>query len=170
MAGHVTVAGRRASGYETEITLTATHRGLTVRGRADGYDPAANRLEEIKTHRGDLERMPANHRTLHWAQALVYGHLLCRARGLAGLTVALVYFDIGTQKEVLLTQTHTARDLEIFFVEQCERFLDWAVQEEAHRAARNTALNALQFPHGQFRSGQRELAVSVYRSARDGKP
>lgn len=170
MAGHVTVAGRRASGYESEVTLTATHRNLTVRGRADGYDPAANRLEEIKTHRGDLERMPANHRTLHWAQALVYGHMLCRARGLGQLTVALVYFDVGSQKETLLTQTHTARELEIFFVEQCERFLDWAVQEEAHRAARNAALGALQFPHAQFRSGQRELAVSVYRAARDGKP
>jgi DNA excision repair protein ERCC-2 len=170
MAGHVTVAGRRANGYETEITLTGTHRGLTVRGRADGFDPAANRLEEVKTHRGDLERMPANHRTLHWAQALVYGHLLCRTRGLAELTVALVYFEIGNQKETLLTQTHTARELEIFFVEQCERFLDWAVQEEAHCAARNAALGALQFPHGQFRSGQRELAVSVYRAARDGKP
>ncbi|MEZ2309329.1 ATP-dependent DNA helicase [Paraburkholderia sp. RCC_158] len=170
MAGHVTVAGRRASGYESEVTLTATHRNLTVRGRADGYDPAANRLEEIKTHRGDLERMPANHRTLHWAQALVYGHMLCRARGLGQLTVALVYFDVGSQKETLLTQTHTARELEVFFVEQCERFLDWAVQEEAHRAARNAALGALQFPHAQFRSGQRELAVSVYRAARDGKP
>ncbi|MBW8835001.1 MAG: DEAD/DEAH box helicase, partial [Burkholderia sp.] len=135
-----------------------------------GYDPAANRLEEIKTHRGDLERMPANHRTLHWAQALVYGHMLCRARGLGQLTVALVYFDVGSQKETLLTQTHTARELEVFFVEQCERFLDWAVQEEAHRAARNAALGALQFPHAQFRSGQRELAVSVYRAARDGKP
>jgi len=170
MAGHVTVAGRRASGYESEMTLTATHRNLTVRGRADGYDPAANRLEEIKTHRGDLDRMPANHRTLHWAQALVYGHMLCRARGLGQLTVALVYFDVGSQKETLLTQTYTARELEIFFVEQCERFLDWAVQEEAHRAARNAALGALQFPHAQFRSGQRELAVSVYRAARDGKP
>ncbi|MFL6705935.1 MAG: ATP-dependent DNA helicase [Paraburkholderia graminis] len=170
MAGHVTVAGRRASGYESEMTLTATHRNLTVRGRADGYDPAANRLEEIKTHRGDLDRMPANHRTLHWAQALVYGHMLCRARGLGQLTVALVYFDVGSQKETLLTQTHTARELEVFFVEQCERFLDWAVQEEAHRAARNAALGALQFPHAQFRSGQRELAVSVYRAARDGKP
>ncbi|PTQ95387.1 DNA excision repair protein ERCC-2 [Paraburkholderia sp. GV068] len=170
MAGHVTVAGRRASGYESEMTLIATHRNLTVRGRADGYDPAANRLEEIKTHRGDLERMPANHRTLHWAQALVYGHMLCRARGLGQLTVALVYFDVGSQKETLLTQTHTARELEVFFVEQCERFLDWAVQEEAHRAARNAALGALQFPHAQFRSGQRELAVSVYRAARGGKP
>ncbi|HZZ12672.1 MAG TPA: ATP-dependent DNA helicase [Paraburkholderia sp.] len=170
MAGHVTVAGRRASGYETEITLSGTHRGLTVRGRADGYDPAANRLEEVKTYRGDLQRMPANHRTLHWAQALVYGHLLCRARKLDELTVALVYFDIGSQKETLLVEAHTARDLEIFFVEQCERFLDWAVQEEAHRAARNAALTALQFPHGQFRSGQRELAVSVYRAARDAQP
>ncbi|NYH16629.1 hypothetical protein GGD41_003857 [Paraburkholderia bryophila] len=170
MAGHLAVAGRRASGYQTEITLTGTHRGLTVRGRADGFYPLANRLEEIKTCRGDLTRMPDNHRTLHWAQARVYGHLLCRARGLAMLTVALVYFDIGTQKETLLEEFHTARDLEIFFVEQCERFLDWAVQEEAHRAARNAALGALQFPHGQFRSGQRELAVSVYRAARDGKP
>ncbi|MFM0467992.1 ATP-dependent DNA helicase [Paraburkholderia strydomiana] len=170
MAGHITVAGRRASGYETEITLTGTHRNLTVRGRADGYDPVAHRLEEVKTYRGDLERMPDNHRTLHWAQALVYGHLLCRARGFAELTVGLVYFDIGSQKETLLTQTHTARELEIFFVEQCERFLDWSVQEEAHRVARDTALNALQFPHAQFRCGQRELAVSVYRAARDGKP
>ena len=75
--------------------------------RADGYDPVSNRLEEIKTHRGALERMPANHRTLHWAQALVYGHLLCQARGLAELTVALVYFDVGSQKETLLTETHT---------------------------------------------------------------
>ncbi|MFM0379210.1 ATP-dependent DNA helicase [Paraburkholderia strydomiana] len=170
MAGHITVAGRRASGYETEITLTGTHRNLTVRGRADGYDPVAHRLEEVKTYRGDLERMPDNHRTLHWAQALVYGHLLCRARGFTELTVGLVYFDIGSQKETLLTQTHTARELEIFFVEQCERFLDWSVQEEAHRVARDTALNALQFPHAQFRCGQRELAVSVYRAARDGKP
>jgi DNA excision repair protein ERCC-2 len=86
------------------------------------------------------------------------------------LTVGLVYFDIGSQKETLLTQTHTARELEIFFVEQCERFLDWSVQEEAHRVARDAALNALQFPHAQFRCGQRELAVSVYRAARDGKP
>ncbi|CAD6546982.1 3'-5' exonuclease DinG [Paraburkholderia kirstenboschensis] len=169
MAGHVTVAGRRTSGYETEITLTGTHRNLNVRGRADGYDPVAHRLEEVKTHRGDLERMPDNHRALHWAQALVYGHLLCRARGFDELTVALVYFDIGSQKETLLTQTHTARELEIFFVDQCERFLDWSVQEEAHRFARNAALNALQFPHAQFRCGQRELAVSVYRAARDGK-
>ncbi|MGF6604670.1 DNA excision repair protein ERCC-2 [Paraburkholderia sp. GAS448] len=169
IAGHATVSGRRASGYEAEITLTGVHRGLTVRGRADGYDPALNRLEEIKTYRGELESMPANHRALHWAQAHVYGHLLCQQRGLAELSVALVYFDIVSQKETLLTETHTAASLEAFFVDQCERFSDWAMREESHRDARNAALAALQFPYGAFRSGQRELAVSVYRAARDGR-
>lgn len=169
IAGHQVVTARRASGYETEVTLTGTHGSLTVRGRADGYDPALNRLEEIKTHRGDLERMPANHRALHWAQALVYGHLLCEARGLAELSVALVYFDIASQKETVLTEQHTAASLRAFFEDQCERFIAWALREEAHSEARNAALNALRFPYGEFRSGQRELSVAVFRAARDGR-
>jgi DNA excision repair protein ERCC-2 len=168
IAGHAIVAARRDSGYEAEITLAGTHRSLSVRGRADGYDGVLNRLEEVKTYRGDLEAMPGNHRALHWAQALVYGHLLCQTRGLKELHVALVYFDIASQKETVLTQLHGAASLEAFFVEQCERFIDWAMQEEAHRNARNAALSTLAFPYGEFRSGQRELAVSVYRAARDG--
>jgi DNA excision repair protein ERCC-2 len=169
IAGHQTVTARRSSTYEAEITLTGTHRGLTVRGRADGYDAARNQLEEIKTHRGDLDRMPANHRALHWAQALVYGHLLCETRGLDELSIALVYFDIVNQKETLLTERHSAASLRAFFEDQCERFIDWAAREEAHRDARNAALSALSFPYGEFRSGQRELSVAVFRAARDGR-
>jgi len=169
IAGHQLVTSRRASGYETEITLSGVHRGLTVRGRADGYDSALNRLEEIKTHRGDLERMPANHRALHWAQARVYGHLLCETRGLQALSVALVYFDIASQKETVLTEQHDAASLRAFFEDQCEQFVAWAVREEAHRDARNAALTALRFPYGEFRSGQRELSVAAFRAARDGR-
>jgi DNA excision repair protein ERCC-2 len=170
MAGHAAVAARRADGYEAEISLAGTYRELTVRGRADGYDPTLNRLEEVKTYRGELDAIPANHRALHWAQALVYGHLLCKTRALGQLCIALVYFDIASQKETILTETHDAASLEAFFIEQCERFLDWAAQETAHRDARNAALGELKFPHDTFRSGQRELAVAVYRAARDGKP
>jgi DNA excision repair protein ERCC-2 len=168
IAGHAAVAARRDNGYETEVTLSGVYRGLTVRGRADGYDATRNRLEEIKTYRGDLERMRANHRALHWAQALIYGHLLCETRGLAELDVALVYFNIVNQKETLLTERHTAGVLRAFFDEQCERFIAWAEREEAHRIARNAFLGELTFPYGAFRSGQRELSVAVYRAARDG--
>lgn len=167
MAGHGAVTSRRGARYETEISLTGTWRTLTVRGRADGYDPVSNRLEEIKTYRGDLDAMPENHRALHWAQAKVYGHLICESRGLAEVTVALVYFDIDAERETVLTEVLTANALAAFFDAQCACFVDWAERETAHRDARDAALRALQFPHAQFRSGQRELAVAVYRAARD---
>ncbi|MFA4912488.1 MAG: ATP-dependent DNA helicase [Burkholderiaceae bacterium] len=167
MAGHALVASRRGPDYESEVSLGEVYKTLHVRGRADGYDPQANRVEEVKTYRGDLARMPANHRALHWAQACVYGHLLCVARGLSAIDVALIYFDIGTQTETVLVQHHGAQVLAERFADQCERYLAWGEQEHAHRRARDAALAALPFPHSTFRAGQRELAVAVYRGARD---
>jgi len=168
-AGHVLIAKRRGPGYETEIVLAGAYRELLVRGRADGYDPVANRLEEFKTYRGRLEAVPANRRALHWAQAKMYGHLLCAARGLSNLDVALVYLDIATERETVLSEAYAAADLASFFREQCEHFLAWALAERAHRQARDAALSGLRFPYEQFRPGQRELAVAVYRAARDGR-
>ncbi|NIF91392.1 ATP-dependent DNA helicase [Burkholderia sp. Cy-637] len=167
--GHGIVTSRRDDGYEREIALAGEHGEVAVRGRADGYDPALNRLEEIKTYRGDLNRMPANHRALHWAQARVYGHLLCKMRDLANLTVALVYFDVDSHRESVLTETHSADSLRDWFESQCERFAAFAASEAAHREARDAALRVLPFPHGSFRSGQRALAADVYRAARDGR-
>lgn len=169
MAGHQLVAARRGTGYETEVSLRGAFGPLVVRGRADGYDPALNRLEEIKTHRGDLARQPANHRHLHWAQAKVYGWLLCQERGLDEVTLALVYFDIATQQETIFAETHSAASLRAFFEERCRDFVAWAERELAHRQGRDAALAALAFPHAGFRAGQRELAQAVYRGAATGR-
>jgi DNA excision repair protein ERCC-2 len=165
IAGHAVVTARRPAGYLKEITLADVYGPLRIRGRADGYDPAANQLEEIKTYRGRLDAMPGNHRHLHWAQARLYGWLLCQKLGLAELRVALVYFDIASQTETVLVETHSADALRAHFVEQCERFIAWAGQEVLHRHTRDTALTALAFPHASFRPGQRELAAAVYRAA-----
>ena len=166
--GHAIVAARRADDYEREISLAGDFGPLHVRGRADGYDPRHNQLEEIKTYRGDLARQPANHRVLHWAQLKVYGHLLCAARGLAAVRLALVYFDIGTQKETVLTEEADAAALRNFFEQQCERFVAWAEQELAHRAKRDEQLRALRFPHADFRPGQRQLAEAMYKASARG--
>ena len=169
IAGHQLVAGRRGAGYETEITLRGEFEHLAVRGRADGYDPVAHRLEEVKTHRGDLARQPANHRQLHWAQAKIYGWLLCQARGFEELNLALVYFDIATQQETSFVETHSAGSLRLFFEASCREFLAWATQELQHRESRDAALSALAFPHPAFRTGQRELAEAVYKGAASGR-
>ncbi|WP_250467315.1 ATP-dependent DNA helicase [Caballeronia sp. GAFFF2] len=165
IAGHVTVASRRPAGYLKEISLAEDFGPLRVRGRADGFDPVRNRLEEVKTYRGKLESMPQNHRHLHWVQARVYAHLMCKKLGLDEIEVALVYFDIVEQTESVLVETQTALALKAHFEDQCTRFIAWAEQEMRHRAAREASLTALVFPHTAFRPGQRALAEAVYRAA-----
>jgi len=169
IAGHRTVAARRSAHYQSEVALEGEYQQLKVRGRADGYDPDNNRLEEVKTYRGDLDAQPANHRQLHWAQAKVYGWLMCQKLGLTQIDLALVYFDIVGEGETLLNQRFQAADLEAFFNQQCARFLDWAHQEMQHREARNHAAHTLGFPHADFRPGQRVLAESVYKAVSTGR-
>ncbi len=163
IAGHTTVTARRAAGYQREVPLSARCGELRVQGRADGFDPAVPRLEEIKTHRGDAARIPDNHRALHWAQARVYGWMLCEQHALERIELALVYFNIDTGHETVLPVWHSAVDLKAFFETLCARYAGWARAELAHRAARDEALRALAFPFEGFRPGQRELAAAVYR-------
>ena len=165
IAGHALVAARRADGYQREVKLEGHFGPLHVRGRADGYDPGRNQLEEIKTFRGELSALPDNHRQLHWAQVKVYGHLLCQKAGLVSINLALVYFDIASQQETVLVEVHPAAALQEFFERLCGRFLRWAEQEMAHRSGRDAALAQLRFPHAQFRAGQRELAVAMYQAS-----
>lgn len=169
IAGHRTVASRRSAGYQAELSLQGQFGALTVRGRADGYDCVANVLEEVKTFRGDFGAIPGNHRDLHWAQARVYGWLLCQSLQLPQVDLALVYFDIVSEKEHRLQETWSATDLQRFFEQQCGLFLAWAEQELAHRQARDAAARALAFPHTQFRSGQRSLAEAVYKTVSTGR-
>lgn len=169
IAGHAAVAARRGASYRSEVALSGQWRNLQVRGRADGYDPDQNLIEEVKTHRGRVESIPDNHRHLHWAQLRVYGHLLCATHGLDSVNLALVYYDIGSGHETVLRETQDARALASLFGQMCERFADWAALEAAHRAARDAALSGLRFPHAHFRPGQRQLAESVYRANASGR-
>ncbi|VTU30603.1 ATP-dependent DNA helicase [Variovorax sp. PBL-E5] len=164
-AGHRLVQGRRGAGYESELALSSSFRGLRVRGRADGHDPRRNRLEEIKTFRGDFDAIKLNHRALHWAQARTYAWMLCERHSLEHIDIALVYLDLAADKETVLEETCTREALRAHFETLCGRFLTWAAQEAAHRAELDTALQALAFPHEGFRPGQRELAQAVYRAA-----
>ena len=179
IAGHQLVASRRGDDYETEIALqctrslptsgalhqdTGAEHTLTVRGRADGYCPTENRLEEIKTFRGDLGRLPANHRALHWAQLHCYGALFCNSRNINEITLALVYFDVVKQTETLISERWQRAALNDILARHCDDFAEWVVQEIAHRHTRNLALDQLAFPHASFRTGQRALAESVYKN------
>ena len=166
MMGHQTVTSRRGYSYRTEISLTGEFQNIFVRGRADGYDPDLNQLEEIKTYKGHLDRMPENHRQLHWAQAKIYGYLICEECDLENIKIALVYYNVTSKDETPFIEEFSISKLKQFFEHHCELLQAWAEQELAHRTSRNSELSTINFPHPEFRTGQRKLAESVYKTAK----
>ena len=167
--GHAQATARRGREYQSELALTATQGDLVIRGRADGYDSGAHRLDEFKTFRGDLGRMKSNHRALHWAQLRSYGAMLCMRDGHRHVELALVYFDVESQQETILAERAEAQVLIAWFAASSERFAGWAASESAHQASRNAALQLLAFPHAKFHAGQRMLAEAAYKACRLGQ-
>ncbi|WP_199457684.1 MULTISPECIES: helicase C-terminal domain-containing protein [unclassified Marinobacter] len=165
IAGHQAIQAKRGYGYKSEYSLTGNCMKLELSGRADGYNPHKNRLEEIKTHRGDVSRIRLHQRALHRAQLRAYGALLCRQENRKNVELALVYYDTGRDKETVLTETAKADELWQELETLCGRYQAWAEQEEHHREQRDALLAALTFPFPDFRPRQRQLAETVYKNS-----
>lgn len=168
IAGHQAIQANRGYGYQSEYPLTGQCLGLELSGRADGYHPHRNRLEEIKTHRGDVARIREHQRALHRAQLRAYGALLCRQENRSDLELALVYYDTGRNRETVLTETASADELWQDLEALCRIYRAWAEQEEHHREQRDELLSQLGFPFPDFRPRQRQLAETVYKNALRG--
>ncbi|GAB5478577.1 MAG: helicase C-terminal domain-containing protein [Marinobacter nauticus] len=165
IAGHQAIQSKRGYGYKSEFSVTGLVLGMELSGRADGYHPHKNRLEEIKTHRGDVSRIRPHQRALHRAQLRAYGALLCRQENRKSVELALVYYDIGRDKETLLTETAKADELWQELETLCGLYKAWAEQEEHHREQRDALLANLRFPFPDFRPRQRQLAETVYKNS-----
>ncbi|PPK51050.1 ATP-dependent DNA helicase [Marinobacter persicus] len=168
IAGHQALQARRGYGYQSEYLLTGECLGLKLSGRADGYHPHKNRLEEIKTHRGDVSRIREHQRALHRAQLRAYGALLCRQENRKSVELALVYYDTGRDKETAVTETATADELWRELETLCGLYKAWAEQEAHHREQRDARLATLTFPFPEFRPRQRQLAETVYKNSVKG--
>lgn len=165
IAGHQAIQSKRGYGYKSEYSLTGKALGMELSGRADGYHPHKNRLEEIKTHRGDVSRIRPHQRALHRAQLRAYGALLCRQENRKSVELALVYYDTGRDKETVLTETAKADELWQELETLCGLYEAWAEQEEHHREQRDALLANLTFPFPDFRPRQRRLAETVYKNS-----
>jgi len=165
---HALIQGQRKGNYIAEYPLQGSIGELKLRGRADGYRPISTNgypeLEEIKSHRGSLERLNPDKQNLHWAQLKVYGALLCLKDDLEQVQLTLCYIDIDSEKQHSISQYHTRQDLIKFSTELCSVYNVWHQQEMGHRAQRDQDLHAIKFCHPKFRAGQRQLAEDVYKT------
>lgn len=167
--GHKKVTGKRHGDYQAEVSLSITYGDITFRGRADGYDSKRHCIEEIKTFYGDVERIPDNHRELHWAQAKCYGWLYCAQHGCDEINLALIYFELADEQEYPQEETWAADELKEYFEPLAEQYCAWHKQLMQRQHQLYAWLEQLQFPYGTMHDAQRVMAEAVYKAAATGR-
>jgi DNA excision repair protein ERCC-2 len=171
--GHKRVQRSRPEGYKAEVEITyrveAADPPMELRGRIDGLytNEAPVILEEIKTTTLSLNLINEEHNRLHWAQAQCYAFMYARQQGLSGISIHLTYYHLESQEEKTFERDFTLAELEGFFIDLITPYRDWFRKVYAWQAERDRSIQLLNFPYQEYRPGQREMAVAVYKAIRD---
>jgi DNA excision repair protein ERCC-2 len=172
VAGHQRLYSRRPATYCSEYAVELCHiesdLQLTLRGRADGYDPQQALVEEIKTCRVPPASIPEAVTQLHMAQGRLYAAIIAAQEDVAALEVRLTWFNIDSDEEYSLTESCTRTELAAFLAATLAQFSSWLRVLAQLKRGRDLSLATLDFPHGDFRRGQRELAELTYKCIDQG--
>jgi DNA excision repair protein ERCC-2 len=175
--GHKQVQRSRPEGYETEVEIAYRVEGadppMEVRGRIDGLyaSEVPVIIEEIKTTTLSLDLVSEEHNRLHWAQAQCYAYMYAHQHNLSGVSIHLTYYHLdsgerSSQKEKTFERHFILAELQTFFRDLITPYLDWFRKIHAWQARRNQSIQQLGFPYDDYRPGQRDMAVAVYKAIR----
>ncbi len=175
--GHQRVQKSRGEGYVAEhpvsMELRTADMALEVGGRIDGcwFEQARGLfcIEEIKTLRVEVEDIPSGVLDSYWHQVQLYGYIAGCQVGAEQLILRLCFYHLDRKSETVLERIADIRDLAGIFVDSIGLFSTILGQRQEWIAARNGSMRDLEFPYGEFRSGQRDMAVSVYRAVADDR-
>ena len=173
IAGHQHVQRSRGEGYLAEYPLEARIQdaslNIYVVGRADGYRPEEPLLEEIKTCRVQREDIPSAVESLHWAQLMLYGGVLCSSSEVEQVSLVLTYFHVDSTQEWHRRERCGREQLLDFLHSTIASMRRWLLLQRDWRTTRNASLNALSWPYPAFRDSQRAMAETVYKCIATGR-
>jgi DNA excision repair protein ERCC-2 len=172
---HQKVQKSRPAGYESEVPVSHQIETegflLEISGRIDGvYRPEGNApadkiiIDEIKTTTGDLAACRDSDNSIHWGQAKVYAYMYAIANALSQIDIQLTYYHLDSGERVEIRRPFDLDALSAFFDGIVSRYLSFASILALWHETRNTGIDALSFPFPDFRPGQREMAVQVYKT------
>jgi len=170
---HRKIQKAQPEGYTAEVTLKEVFRKgdlrLLVWGRADGVlrTEEGVTVDEIKGVYADVRRF-TEPKPLHLAQAKCYAAMLSEAEDLSGVTCQVTYVNLDTEEVLRFRETFTRAELRGFLKELTDAYFKWAEFEALHEEARDESAASLPFPY-EYRAGQKETAVSVFRAIRRGR-
>lgn len=167
--GHQRLQRSRGDNYQSEVPIeclfTQSDVNLRVVGRIDGLvegrDPI---VEEIKTVDSSWSRQADE---VHLAQLKIYAGLLVLKKEWSHVSMRLTYLDLATDEITGFSYNATAEELLSFLNETVKEWFSWLLPHIEWIKKRDVSIKEMPFPFTHFRTGQRELARSIYRSIRE---
>ena len=165
---HRKIQRQMGSDYQAEVPLkteiVCDGFTLKIEGRADGLIHTKEQVmvDEIKGVLRELDRVqePAG---IHLAQAKCYASMVVEQEGLDEIGVQMTYCQMETEEVKRFQYSYQSNELKVWFDEVIRQYEKWAKFQIEWRKARNASIKGIEFPFP-YRKGQRDLAVSVYRT------
>ena len=165
---HRKIQRQMGSDYQAEVPLKTEIAcdgfTLKIEGRADGLIHTKEQVmvDEIKGVLRELDRVqePAG---IHLAQAKCYASMVAEQEGLDEIGVQMTYCQMETEEVKRFQYSYQSNELKAWFDEVIRQYEKWAKFQIEWRKARNASIKGIEFPFP-YREGQRDLAVSVYRT------
>ena len=156
---------RHTSGFIEFEQLT-----FQIEGRCDGllFKDDQYIIEEIKSTSKELNDISEQSYPVHWAQAKVYGHLICEELDLEHIIIQLTYVSINTEEKKSYQLKFTKNELNEFVHHLIKSVYPFAKWKNDHMIQRNNSIKDLNFPFPSFRKGQRKLAGAVFQTIQEG--
>lgn len=159
---------RYLSEYRVEQAVVADCGDIIVSGRVDGisFDEVLDLfvVEEIKTIRVAVEEIPDSVLAIYWRQVMLYAYLIALEHGRDELCVQLCFYHLDDKTQTLLKRQMTYSELALEFAQALFLFSELRRDEQHWVGKRTASLQDLPFPYGDYRTGQRDMAVSVFRT------
>ncbi len=138
---------------------------FVISGRADGIILGKKNpiIDEIKSTVIELEKFYEENKDWHLGQAKVYAYMYAKENELDTMGVRLTYISQKDDEDKLIMNfSYSFEELEEFVNNLCADYLSFYRLIDLHKNQVKISADALEFPYGNYRPGQRELAKYVY--------
>ena len=156
--------------YQSEVSLKTVYQGkqfdIQLEGRCDGIWQKENQIiiDEIKTGEHTFEQLEDATLQLFMAQAKIYAYIYSLQEKLEEVVVMVRYFCTQDEKIDEYQNQYSFDELNDYYQETMKEYEKWLIFLDKYRQNRQKKLQALQFPYNNYRKGQRELSIAVYRT------
>ncbi len=171
---HRKVRKKRPPEYLAEQTVRSEiiNEGfvLEINGRIDGVFVFQGRtvVEEIKSTYTSPEVLMRRPDSKHWGQVMCYACMWARKHNLESVEVWLSYWHLPTATLHTYKESRRIEELEKFFNRLVEEYCSLLSDLRCWQEKRDESISSLTFPFDGYRSGQREMAVRVFKTIKAG--